>query len=156
MSPLGRFRFSLDTVLRVRELREEQARLELARLYLRLERSRRALRDTERLFAESLAALQGTIAQAVSAQDYRLHARFLDHLKGAVQGWREQIAREEAEIERQRLHLQRLHQERRLLSQFRGKKFAQFKRETARILEKEIEALTLCRWPRQAGLGPGS
>jgi flagellar protein FliJ len=156
MSFLGRFRFSLDTVLRVRELREEQARLELARLYLRLERSRRALVDTERLFAESLAALEGTIAQTVSAQDYQLHARFLDHLKGAVQGWREQIAREEADIERQRLHLQRLHQEQRLLSRLKEKKYAQFKREAARILEKEIEALTLCRWPTQAGSGLSS
>jgi flagellar export protein FliJ len=143
----------LDTALRVRRLREEQARLELARALMRLERSRQALRDTERLFAEELAALHGTVAQAVTAQDYQMHAGYLDHLKGAIQGWRARIVQEEAEVERQRLHLQRLHQERRLLSQLREKKYVQFKREVAKSLEKEVESGILQRWPEQAGPG---
>lgn len=151
MSPLGRFRFSLDTVLRVRGLREEQARLELARALMRLECSRQALRDTERLFAEKLDALHGTVTKAVTAQDYRIHAGYLDHLKGALQGWRARIFQEEGEVERQKLHLQRLHQERRLLAQLREKKYALFKREVTQTLEKEVEAGILQRWPQQAG-----
>lgn len=44
MSPAPRFRFSLETVLKVRGIREEQARHELALTIKRLERSRQALK----------------------------------------------------------------------------------------------------------------
>lgn len=151
MSPLSRFRFPLETVLRVRELREEQARLQLARSLMNLERSRQALRDTERLFAETLAILQGDMASALAAQDYRMHANYLDHLKDAIQGWKTRLEQEEVEVQKQKLHLQRLHQERRLLSNLRDKKFAQFQRELAKTLEKEGEAGVLQRWPMESG-----
>ena len=152
MSPFGRFRFPLETVLRVRELREEQARLQLARSLLNLERSREALRDTERRFAETLKNLRAIMSGALAAQDYQMHAYYLEHLKEAVQGWKTRLEQEEAEIERQKLHLQRLHQERRLLSNLRDKKFAQFQRELAKTLEKEREEGVLQRWPRRTGL----
>ena len=147
MSPRGRFRFSLETVLRVRELREEQARLELARALKRLEHSRRALRDTERLLAEKLDALYGTIAEEMAAQDYQIHTDYLDYLNEAIQGWQARIIQEEGEAERQKLQLQRLHQERRLLSQLKEKQYTHFKWEEAKILEKELEAGVLQRWP---------
>jgi flagellar export protein FliJ len=152
MSPLCRFRFPLESVLRVRVLREEEARLELARSLMRLERSRQALRDTERRFAGTLANLRGSVAGSLAAPDYQMHANYLEHLKGAIQGWKARIEQEEAEIERQKLRLQRLHQERRLLANLRDKKYAQFQREFARTLEKEGEAAVLQRWPREAGL----
>ena len=150
MNLCGRFRFSLETVLRVRELREEQARLELARALVHLEQSRRALRDTERLFAGKLDALRGAMAGEVNAQDFHMHAGYLEHLKGAMQGWRTRISREEAEIERQKVKVRRLYQERRLLSNLKEKHYLHFKREQAKGLEKESEAAVLYRWPGKA------
>jgi flagellar FliJ protein len=148
MSPLGRFRFPLETLLRVRKLKEEQARLQLGRSLLNLERSHQALQHTERLFGETLRELRANMSEALAAQDYQMHTLFLEHLKEAVQGWRNRIEQEQAEIAQLKLHLQKLHQERRLLSNLREKKFAQFQRELARTLEKEVEEGVLQRWLR--------
>ena len=151
MSPLSRFRFPLETVLRVRELREEEARLQLVRTIMSLERSRQALRDTERRFIETLAIFQGNMVSPLASQDYRIHANYLDRLKGTIQDWRTRLEQEEAEVQRQRLHLNQLHRERRLLLNLREKKFAQFQRELAKTLEKEAEATVLQRWPQRTG-----
>jgi flagellar export protein FliJ len=90
---------------------------------------------------------------ALAAQDYQIHADYLDHLNEAIQGWQARIIQEEGEVERQKLQLQRLHQERRLLSQLKEKQYAHFKREEAKILEKELEAGVLQRWPGIGGSG---
>ncbi len=147
MIPRARFRFSLETVLRVRVLREEQARLELVRALAHLERSRMALRDTERLLAEELHAWHGAIALAVTVPDYQIQACYLEHLKGAIQEWRLRISRQKAEIEEQQRRVQLLYQERRLLANLRKKQYLHFKREIAKGLEKEAEAAVLSRWP---------
>lgn len=146
MNSCGRFRFSLETLLKVRGLREEQARLELARALVRLELSRRALADSERLLAEKVDTLQSLMAQEVAVEDYQMHTRYLEHLQGALQGWRARISREEAEIEEQKRRVQRLYQERRLLSNLKEKYYLRFKRELAKRLEKEAEAGVICRW----------
>ncbi len=151
MSPCRRFRFSLEPVLRVRSLREEQARLELALAVARLERARQALKDTKRLFARHLAALQDAAAQGISWQDYLSHTAYLSYLKDALQSWRSRLAQEEAETERQKLHLRHLHQERRLLSDLKERKFARFRREVDKAMEKETEAGVLQRWEYRDG-----
>ncbi len=46
----GRFRFPLETVLKVRALREDLARLELARAQGLVARTRQALAETELTF----------------------------------------------------------------------------------------------------------
>lgn len=149
MKARGRFHFSLATVLRVRSLREEQARLELARTLMLLERSRQALKDTERRLAQHLAALHRSAAQAMDGKDYQLHFAYLHYLKDALQGWRSRLAQEEAEAGRQKLKLRQLHQERRLLANLREKKLARFNQVQARTLEKETETVVLLRWSRR-------
>lgn len=149
MTPVGRFRFSLETVLRVRELREEQARLQLARSLRNLERRRQALQDTEHRLANTLAAWQEDLERALTFPEYRRRINYLDRLKGVIQIWKWQLEQEEAEVQRQKLHLLQLHRERRLLSNLRDKKFAQFQREVAKIQEKEGDEAVLQRWPRE-------
>ncbi|MEW6386415.1 MAG: flagellar FliJ family protein [Thermodesulfobacteriota bacterium] len=147
MSPAPRFRFSLETVLKVKGIREEQARHELALTMQRLERSRQALADTEQRVAALMADLQSPRPKEWLPEDFQMLKEYLDHLKVAIVGWQERIQAEEAEVEEKRLHLQRLHQERRLLEQLRAKKYTQFKRDIMKTWEKETEAITLGRWP---------
>jgi flagellar FliJ protein len=149
MSPAPRFRFSLETVLKVRGIREEQARHELALTIQRLERSRQALTDTEQRVARLLGDLKSPQIKEWHPEDFQMFKEYLDHLKLAVVGWQERISKEETEVEQKKLDLQRLHQERRLLEQLRAKKYAQFKREIMKVWEKETEAIALGRWPGQ-------
>lgn len=147
MKSIGRFRFSLETVLKVRRLREEQTRLDLSMALQRLARSRQALSDTEHSYKKRLAELQHAAAKGWTAKEHQIFTGYLDHLKMAIQGWRERISQEKEEVERKKQTLIHLHQEHRLLSRLREKRYAQFLREFNKVWEKETEAIALGRWP---------
>lgn len=142
----GRFRFPLEAVLKVRTLREEQARLALAKAQNQLARSRQALSDTINLMAGTLERMKE--ATSLHASEYQLVLRYLDHLKMAREGWRDQVGRDETVVTEKMQALQKCHQERRLLENLRQKKYAEFRRELMKFLENQTEALVVTRWAR--------
>lgn len=148
MKAAGRFRFSLETVLKVRTLREDQARLALTQAQAQLARSRQALAQTEAKFLEVLNRLKGTTSQDWRAPEYQLVCGYLEHLKVARDGWRKQVSQEEAEVAKKIVVLEKCHQERRLLENLRGKKFLEFRRELNKFLENQTEAIVLARWSK--------
>lgn len=151
MTPVTRFHFPLATVLKVSQLREEAARLRLAQALKRVAASRRALEDTETLLAERLADLAGDASRAFNAQDFLLHLRHLESLTQTLAGWRECLARDQAEADRERQNLLQHHQETRLLEELRNKAWARFRRELTRQQEQETEAVVLARFPPGMG-----
>lgn len=142
----GRFRFPLETVLKVRSLREEQARLELAQAQRQLARSRKALTETEALISGTLTRLKEATSRDWPASEYQMMLRYLEHLKLAREGWGEQVLREETEVAEKLTALEKRHQERRLLENLRDKKQAEFRRELAKFLDNQSEAIILARW----------
>ena len=142
----GRFRFPLETVLKVRSLREEQARLELAQAQNQLARSHQALTETEALISGALTRMKEVKTRNWQASEYQMVFRYLEHLKQAREGWREQVAREEEIVAEKILALEKCHQERRLLENLRDKKYAEFRRELTKFLENQSEAIVLARW----------
>jgi flagellar FliJ protein len=147
MSPVGRFRFSLETVLKVRGLREEQAKAEVARAQQALERSRRALTETQELRNRLQQDLQSG-EKEWTPQDFLIFRAYLDHLKTAAEGFKQQIQKQEGEVEEKREILKQRYQERRLLEKLREKQYAQFRRDLMKDMEKETEAIVLGRWNR--------
>jgi flagellar FliJ protein len=146
MNSGGRFRFPLETVLKVRTLREEQARLELARAHSQLARSRQALADTEAHITGALNRLKEATSRNWQAPEYQMAFRYLEHLRLAREGWQERVAEEEKVVAEKTLDLEKRHQERRLLENLRGKRYLEFRRELTKFLESQSEAIVLARW----------
>jgi flagellar biosynthesis chaperone FliJ len=68
----GRFRFPLETVLKVRTLREDQARLELAQAQNQLARSRQALTETEALISGAVTRMKEVKSRNWQASEYQM------------------------------------------------------------------------------------
>ncbi|MEW6658353.1 MAG: flagellar FliJ family protein [Thermodesulfobacteriota bacterium] len=145
MSRGGRFRFSLETVLKVRGLREEQARWEVARVQNELERTRRGLAETKDLRARLAAELQ-TGEREWTLEDFRIFKTYLEHLKTTVDGFEQRVAEQKIELQEKMEVLTKRYQERRLLEQLREKQYALFRRELMKTMEKETEAIVLGRF----------
>jgi flagellar FliJ protein len=145
MSPVGRFRFSLETVLKVRGLREEQAKAEVARAQQELERSRRALRETLELQSRKMAELAAGDKEW-TPQDFIIFRAYLEHLKTAVVGFKQRIEEQEAAVQEKKEILKKRYQERRLLEQLRQKHYTAYRRELMKDMEKETESIVLGRW----------
>jgi flagellar FliJ protein len=146
MNAGGRFRFPLETVLKVRTLREEQARLELARAHSQLARSRQALADTKTHILGALNRLKEATSREWKADEYQMMFSYLEHLRMARKGWQERVAQDEKVVAEKTLALEKCHQERRLLEKLREKKYLEFRRELTKLLENQSEAIVLARW----------
>ena len=147
MSPVGRFRFSLETVLKVRGLREEQAKAEVARAQLELEKSRVALTETRDLRSRLLRDL-GSGQKQWTPEDFAIFKAYLEHLKISVEGLIQRVDEQEVEVQEKMDILKQRYQERRLLEQLRQKHYAIYRRELMKDLEKETETIVLGRWKR--------
>jgi flagellar FliJ protein len=147
MSPASRFRFSLETVLKVRGLREEQARWEVGKAQTELERTRRALAETQDLRSRLSADLKSG-EREWTPQEFSIFKSYLEHLKSAVEGFKQKVEEQKAALQEKMKILQQRYQERRLLEQLREKQYAQFRRELMKTMEKETEAIVLGRWNR--------
>jgi flagellar protein FliJ len=148
MNAGGRFRFPLETVLKVRIIREDLARLELAQAKSKLARSRQALADTEAHISGALNRFKETTSRTWQASEYQMVFSYLEHLKQAREGWQERVAQEEKVVAEKTLALEKRHQEKRLLENLRGKKYLEFRRELTKFLEKQTEDIVIARWSR--------
>ncbi len=145
MSRVGRFRFSLETVLKVRGLREEQARWEVAQAQKELEKLRQALEQTRDLRIRLAADLQGK-EREWTPQEFSILKTYLEHLKTAVEGFKHQVEQQKAVVQMKMEALKQRYQERRLLEQLREKQFAQYRRELLKVMEKETEDIVIGRF----------
>ena len=142
----GRFRFPLETVLKVRILREDLARLELARAQGQLARSRQALMDTESHISATLGRIKEPSSRQWQASEYQMVFSYIEHLKRAREGWQERVAQDEKMVSEKMQALEKCHQERRLLENLRGKRYLEFRRDLTKFLENQSEAIVLARW----------
>lgn len=145
MSGGGRFRFSLETVLKVRGLREEQAKLQVALAEKEVERSRRALEQTRERRRQMVADLDSGVKEW-TPQDFSIFKSYLEHLKITVDDLQKRIEEQQADVQQKKEVLKQRYQERRLLERVREKHYAQFRRELRKLMENETEAIVLGRW----------
>ena len=143
MSRTGVFHFSLDTVLKVREIREEQARIALSRAIQDRERTARAMRESELRRYQILKLLGRDRAGIRSAEEFRLLKAYLEHLDMAIDGLRKRLANQDREVADNRTQLSQRHQEHRLLTNLRTRYLRRWRQEMLRTWEKETEAMIL-------------
>jgi flagellar export protein FliJ len=141
----GRFRFSLETVLKVRGLREEQAKLQVALAEKELERTHQALDQTRERRRKLVADLDSGVKEW-TPQDFSIFKTYLEHLKITVDDLQKRIGEQETEVQQKREVLKQRYQERRLLEKLREKHYAHFRREMRKLMENETEAIVLGRW----------
>ncbi len=143
MSRTGRFRFSLETVLQVRSLREEQARLALAEAMAAYRQTRQALEDSQ----TRLAAVTEDLDKDWAPADYQILCAYLRRLQGRAEDLTQRLNRQSVDLGAHQQRLQKLHQEKLLLERWRERLYREFLQETKRTGEKEVEDAVLARWP---------
>jgi flagellar protein FliJ len=142
---MKRFRFSLETLLRVRRLREDQARMELARLLKELQTKREALQKTEEDRQRVINKWTEQAGRGIKSQDYQLTQKYLISIKYIIADFKEQISRLAGEVQIQQEKLMKLSQDRKLMENLKEKKLQLYKEEVAAYLQKEADENALLR-----------
>jgi flagellar protein FliJ len=142
---MKRFRFPLETLLRVRRLREDQARMELACLLNTLQEKKDALQRAEEDRLKLISEWSGTPGRVINSADYQFMQKYLLSLKYIVADCREHISRLEEEVRLGQEKLLKLSQERKLMENLKEKKVKLYREEVAAYLQKESDENALLR-----------
>jgi flagellar FliJ protein len=142
---MKRFRFPLETLLRVRRLREDQARMELARLLNTLQEKNDALQRAEEDRLKLISEWSGSPGRVINSADYQFMQKYLLSLKYIIADCREQISRLEEEVRLGQEKLLKLSQERKLMENLKEKKVKLYREEVAAYLQKESDENVLLR-----------
>ena len=148
MTPTQVFRFRLATLLRVRRLREEQARLEMAKLLKSLAEMQQAVDTAENLRAQCLALWHQPRKEGLTAPEYQIFHKYINSLRFTIAELLGQIRQQEMIIKTQQEKLTKLSQERRLLESLRDKRLLRFKQALTRQVQKQADELALLGRPR--------
>ena len=139
---MTKFKFRLESALRLRRLRVEAERAKLQELTGqrdRLERSRVALQEQR---ADASTFVQN--AQGAGWGDLRSLSSFTIGLEVHAKTIREAVARAEAQVEVQRKRLRLAEQEELCLSKLRDTRYAEWNLQFEREIEATAQELWLC------------
>jgi flagellar protein FliJ len=142
---MKRFRFPLETLLRVRRLREDQAQMELARLLNTLQEKKDALDRVEEDRLKLISEWSGSPGRVMNSADYQFMQKYLLSLKYIIADHREHISRLEEEVRLGQVKLLKLSQERKLMENLKEKKVKLYREEVAAYLQKESDENALLR-----------
>jgi len=149
------FRFSLETVLRLRRGLEDSERLRLQELHFQRAQLERQLAATVSSQTALSAALQAAMAKQaplcggeIGFSDQRLRAcqQQAERLRNAAACLDQRVIRQQAVLLERRT-------QRQVLEQLRGQQWSQYERETQRRAQAQIEELFLLRRWREADEG---
>ncbi len=143
---MRRFRFSLEGLLRVRWVRERQARRELAEAL-------RSLREAEARCEQIRSAVreaEGAALMAERAGDLRVWAELLEARRRAYRAATEHRARQAERAEELWARFLQLRRERKAVSQVRSRRWRQYQQQLARSLQGEADDLALARRGRRS------
>jgi flagellar FliJ protein len=145
---MRRFQFRLESALRVRRFREEQAQLELAA-------AQRRLGVEEAAYAQILAEIERHTLWRASVQSDELDirmltdaARYEEKLAEVLERQRETVSAETLEAEKHVEIVRRIHADREALERLRERRLADHYQEALASEQQDIDEASVLRWPR--------
>ncbi len=147
---MGPFQFRLETLLKVRRMKEEQAAVMLAAATAALIAEQDRLRALETAMADHIADYRRTLAGPVAVTTLKTFRDFNDKLKGDID--LQQVRVETAAQERRRCLtvLEEAARDRKLAEKLREKRFAQYQAEALREEQKLLDELGLQAFSRNS------
>lgn len=142
---MRRFRFPLEGLLRVRRVRERQARRDLADAL-------RSLRESEARCEVVRATVRGAedaVVRAQTAAELRVWAEVLHARRRALRAAEEDRAQRAQRAEELWARFLQLRRERKAVSQVRSRRWQQYQQELARRQQAEADDLALLRRGRR-------
>jgi len=132
----------LNTLLYLRELREERARDRLAEALAALEAARRDLEEVR----ENRRAVYNRLSGAtLSGRDLRLYGEGLEATFGEVNRLEEKLRSRTRQVEDLKKELEKAHIEKKVVEKYRERIWQRFRREEEKAFYRELDDLALMR-----------
>jgi flagellar export protein FliJ len=141
----ARFRFRLESLLKLRHSMEQMAQRALARMLAQLDQARDRLEQLQSSQAQTLEARRMVPGQAVDLERLRYIERFLVVLERRILGAREQLREAQARVAAARQDLLRAHRAHLMLLRLKERRQEQHALEQLRQEYREMDEMAVLR-----------
>jgi flagellar FliJ protein len=143
------FRFSLATVLRVRENVEQTEALRLEKYYAELAKVQGMLWEAEQNIARARQLRQDELSRGITAIELRMAVEEESHWKQRSAELLQQLREAQARLRDQILAYRKARQSRDVLEELRKQKFESYRREQEKSEQRERDEIFLLRRKRR-------
>jgi len=136
---MAKFKFTLKTVLDVKELKEKQATVDYAEITKYFESQSQALIDMENKSDEAAEMLMNRVSDGIMAYDMKAHSTYLRKIDKQIRRQTQVVEEIKAERDSLRVTLIKLCNEVETLGDLRDRQYEGFRRELSKQAEKKAD-----------------
>ena len=134
-----KFKFKLDAVLKVRKLKEDQCKMEIGRIQVRISELESFLEENNKGIDEAYKAQEEALRKGATGLDLKFHPFFVSGKKANMDVIKAEMNMHRESLEEKYKELNALRGEVKLVEQMKENEFAKFKKEKAKREFAEIE-----------------
>lgn len=146
---MKKFRFRLDTLLKVRQMQKEQAQLAYAAETNRLVSAQSLLEQTEQQLLNSMASFQVSGDKLISIEVLNTYHSYFAKIREDIAGQTEQVVQVELAQQKCLMSLNGAINKLKVIENLRGKRFAEFKAAMLHEEQQQLDELGMQLYGRQ-------
>ncbi|MGI6188203.1 MAG: flagellar export protein FliJ [Clostridiales bacterium] len=149
---MGRFKFSLEAVLKVNNLKKKQAETEFTRAKEYLDQQYRVLSDMQKEMDLIAANMANMVLNGTKVYNFKLYADYTQAMRGHIKQQEQTVKRAEKQVQDIMARLVDLMKRINVLNQLKEKKYREYIFELEKNQQKIIDEFTGFKVYRQGGL----
>lgn len=146
---MKKFRFRLDTLLKVRQMQKEQAELEYAAAANRLISAESLLEQTKQQLSDSVASFQISRDKLISIELLKTYHSYFDKIRKDIVEQKEQVRQKNLERQEKLTLLNAAMNRLKIIENLRTKRFEEFRTELLREEQQQLDELGMQLYVRQ-------
>lgn len=146
---MKKFRFRLDTLLKVRQRQKEQAELAYAAAANRLISAESLLEQTKQQLSDSVASFQISRDKLISIELLKTYHSYFDKIRKDIVEQKEQVRQKELERQEKLTLLNAAMNRLKIIENLRTKRFEEFRTELLREEQQQLDELGMQLYVRQ-------
>lgn len=146
---MKKFRFRLDTLLKVRQRQKEQAELEYAAAANRLISAESLLEQIKQQLSDSMASFQISRDKLISIELLKTYHSYFDKIRKDIVEQKEQVRQKKFERQEKLTLLHAAMNKLKIIENLRTKRFEEFRAELLREEQQQLDELGMQLYVRQ-------
>ena len=142
---MKRFRFPLEGLLKVRDLKQKQVMAEMAEITERVNNQRSIVERSEQEYRDGMEHFARSQGEAFSIDMYRIFNRYIDRLEGEKARAHDRLEEMRPELERMQAKLREARREKRVVELLRERHLNRYNEEVRRKERRELQELNQLR-----------
>ena len=138
---MGKFKFRLESLLRIYQNREEEAQREVRACTEQLQRTREELLILSDRHIKALRLLVESQQGSISVHQVINNHHFCQHLKVEVESKQQEVVKQEMVLEEKKSNLLDIVKQRKMLEKLKDKQYIHFLSDEQRVLQKELDEM---------------